>query len=72
MYIGTTYLLAYPTIALKDVRTVCEGWIKEAKLKQFVCKPSLQTVFYLGRYTTLFRGHAPPPSPVHPLRLSWQ
>jgi hypothetical protein len=59
IYIGTTYLLVYPTVVLKDGWTVCEGWIMEAKLKEFVCKPSLHTVFCLGRYTTLFRGHAP-------------
>jgi hypothetical protein len=32
----STYLLANPTIVLKDGGTVCEGWITEAKLKQFV------------------------------------
>ena len=55
----TTCLLANPTIVLKDGWTVCEGWIKEAKLKQFVCKQSLQTVFHFGRYTTRFRGQPP-------------
>ena len=31
----------------------------EVKLKQFVYKESLQTVFHLGRFTVLFRGQPP-------------
>jgi len=59
----TTCLSANPTVVVKASWTVCEGWIREAQLKHFVCKQSLQTVFHLGSYTTLFRGQSPPPSP---------
>jgi hypothetical protein len=59
-----TYLLVYLTVVLKGGWTVCEGWIRETELKQFVCKQSSKQ-FSNSADTQHFSedGH-PSPSPV--------
>jgi hypothetical protein len=60
----TTYLLAYPATFLKDGWSLSEGWIREAELRQFVCKQSVQTVFHLNGCITLSEERHPTLSPA--------